>query len=124
LPTFSTSWRKRDAREPHRSFLRLPHGRAWSLLNRKVGAVMTYEEQIDAVIDEMNADIQMERRVDSIIRELDELCAFAANGETVDLVEKQRIAVGQIVTRATLIASFLMARNHKPGLRVVQNNGR
>lgn len=82
---------------------------------------MTYEDQIDAVIDEMNADVQMERRVDSIIRELDELMAFAANNETVDLVERQRVAVGQIVTRATLIASFLMARNQKPGLRVISN---
>ena len=82
---------------------------------------MSYEEQIDALIDEMNIDIQMERRLDSIIRELDELCAFASNKETVDLIDRQRIAVGQMKRRVDLIASFIMDR--KPGLRVVQNNG-
>lgn len=65
----------------------------------------------------LSAEEQMERRVDSIIRDLDELCAFAANKETVDLVEAHRIGVGQIVTRAQLIASFLMAR--KPSFTVV-----
>lgn len=84
---------------------------------------MSYEDQIDAIIDEMNVDIQMERKLDSIIRELDELCAFAANKETVDLIERQRIAVGQMKTRVDLIASFLLSNSHKPGLRVVQNNG-
>lgn len=83
--------------------------------------VKALDEQLDLIIDEMNADIQMERRCDSIIRDLDELCAFAANKETVDLVEKQRIAVGQMKTRIDLIASFLLARSHKPGLRVVKN---
>lgn len=84
---------------------------------------MNYEDQIDAIIDEMNTDIQMERKLDSIIRELDELCAFAANKETVDLIERQRMAVGQMQRRIDLIASFLMSHSHKPGLRVVQNNG-
>jgi hypothetical protein len=71
----------------------------------------------------LTAEEQMERRIDSLVRDLDELCKFAANPETVDLVQGQRAGVGQIVTRATLIASFLMAREQKPGLRVVQNNG-
>jgi hypothetical protein len=31
--------------------------------------------------------------------------------------------MGQIMTRAQLIGAFLMARNTKPGLRVVKNNG-
>ena len=61
----------------------------------------------------------LERKCDSIIRELDDLCGLAANPETVDLMDTQRIAVGQMVTRTTLIASFLMAR--KPNLKVVQN---
>jgi hypothetical protein len=68
----------------------------------------------------LSAEEQMERRVDSIIRDLDELIAFAANSETVDLVEGQRIGVGQIVSRAQLVASFLMARNPNK-LRVVSN---
>lgn len=91
---------------------------------------MNYTDTLEAVSSAMEefleaetAEVQMERRVDSIIRELDELCAFAANPETVDLVQGQRIGVGQIITRAQLIGSFLMARNQKPGLRVVQNNG-
>jgi hypothetical protein len=68
----------------------------------------------------LSAEEQMERRVDSIIRDLDELIAFAANTETVDLVEGQRIGVGQIVSRAQLVASFLLARNPNK-LRVISN---
>jgi hypothetical protein len=68
----------------------------------------------------LSAEEQMERRVDSIIRDLDELIAFAANAETVDLVEGQRIGVGQIVSRAQLVASFLLSRNPNK-LRVVSN---
>lgn len=60
------------------------------------------------------AEEQVERRCDSIIRELDELCAMAANAETVDLIERERIAVGQIITRAQLIGAFLLARQPAP----------
>jgi hypothetical protein len=67
----------------------------------------------------LSAEEQIERKVDSIIRELDELVAMAANPETVDLVEVQRIGVGQIISRAQLIGSFLMSRPAK--LRVVNN---
>lgn len=52
---------------------------------------------------------QMERRVDSLIRDLDELISFAANPETVDLVAAERIAVGQILTRAQLVASRVVS---------------
>jgi hypothetical protein len=94
-----------------------------------MGAVMETVDldRLDDVIREamqepaLTAEEQMERRVDSIIRDLDELCAFASNKETVDLVEAQRIGVGQIIMRAQLIGSFLMARNQKPGLRVISN---
>jgi hypothetical protein len=68
----------------------------------------------------LSAEEQIERKCDWIVRELDELCALASNSETVDLIEGQRIAVGQIVTRAQLIASFLMARQPS-GLRLVKN---
>ena len=67
----------------------------------------------------LSAEDQMERKLDAIIRELDDICAFSADPETVDLVEGQRVAVGQIVVRAQLIAAFLMAR--QPHLRVVSN---
>jgi hypothetical protein len=66
------------------------------------------------------AEVQIEYRLDCIIRELDEMCGIAANPETIDLIEHQRIAVGQILTRIQLIASFLMARQPTQ-LRVIQN---
>ena len=78
-------------------------------------------QEIQTVLSDpvLTLEEQMERRVDWIVRELDELCAMAANPETVDLVDAQRIAIGQIVSRAQLIASFLMAR--KPQLKVISN---
>ena len=80
-------------------------------------------EAVRAAMDEpaLTAEEQMERRIDSLVRDLDELCAFAANPETVDLVQGQRAGIGQIITRAQLIGSFLMARNQKPGLKVISN---
>lgn len=80
---------------------------------------MTYEDTLEAVRKEMAgepAETQIEYRLDCIIRELDEMCGLASNPETADLIEKQRIAVGQIVTRAQLIASFLMSRRPGPTL--------
>ncbi len=53
-------------------------------------------------------------RLDFIVRELDEFCGMAVDPETVDLIERERIAIGQIVTRAQLISSFLMARQPQP----------
>ena len=70
----------------------------------------------------LTAEEQIERKVDSIIRELDELCAMAANSETVDLVDGQRIGIGQINTRVQLILSFLMAR-HPLTLKLVSRHG-
>lgn len=69
----------------------------------------------------LSAEEQLERKFDWIVRELDEITAMASNPETVDLVERQRIAVGQMLTRVQLIAAFLMAR--QPRLTVVSNNG-
>ena len=73
---------------------------------------MTYEPN--------SPEQQIEQRCDFLIRELDELCAMATNPETVDLVEKERIAIGQIVVRSQLIASFLMARR-PTSLRIIRN---
>ena len=67
----------------------------------------------------LSAEEQMERRIDSLVRDLDELCAFAANPETVDLVQAHRAGIGQIITRAQLVGAFLMTHAQKPGLRVV-----
>lgn len=77
-------------------------------------------ETLEAVRKEMAgepAETQIEYRMDCVLRELDEFMALAANPETVGLIEKQRIMVGQIMSRAQLIASFLMSR--KPGPTLV-----
>lgn len=76
-------------------------------------------QEIRAVMSDpaLSPEEQMERRLDYLIRELDELCAMAANPETVDLVDNQRVGIGQVISRSQLIASFLMAR--KPQLKVV-----
>lgn len=85
----------------------------------------SYEQVIEdiraAVAEpEDTAELQIERKCDGIIRELDELCKLASNYETVDLVEGQRVAIGQMTTRVQLIASFLMAR--KTGsFRMIRN---
>jgi len=63
------------------------------------------------------AEDKVARRVNGVINDLDELCAMAANAETVDLIENERLAVWQILTRAQLIAAFLAAR--QPQLKVV-----
>lgn len=60
----------------------------------------------------------IEERIARLIDDLDELCALATDSKTVSLVESQRIAVGQIVTRSQLLAAFLMARE-TPKLKVV-----
>ncbi|MBR0868906.1 hypothetical protein JQ633_00940 [Bradyrhizobium tropiciagri] len=62
---------------------------------------------------------EMEAKVDFIVRELDELCAMANNPETVDLVESQKVAFGQIAVRIQLIMGFLLARN-PPSFRIVR----
>jgi len=86
---------------------------------------MTYEQTLVDVSNALRepiltAEEQIERKVDSIVRELDELCAMAANSETVDLVDGQRPGIGQIISRAQLIGSFLMARSPNK-FRVISN---
>jgi hypothetical protein len=54
---------------------------------------------------------------EAAINALDTLMTLAANDETVHLVEAEKKFVGQILTRAQLVASFLMARH--PNLKVV-----
>jgi len=87
----------------------------------------SFEDELEliriAMVDgepEDTAELQIERKMDWIVRELDELCRLASNPETVDLVDGQRRAVGQMKVRVDLIASFLMARK-PPGLRIVKN---
>lgn len=76
-------------------------------------------EAIRRVMEEpvLSAEDQIERKVDWLVRELDELCALANNAETRDLVANEAIGIGQIQFRAGLILSFLNA--DKPQLKVV-----
>ena len=66
---------------------------------------------------EQTAEVQIERRVDFLVRELDELCLMANNPETRDLIANEAIGIGQVQFRASLILSFL---NAEPKLRVVR----
>ena len=84
-----------------------------------------YEQQREAIRSEMSgesAETQIEYRLDCIVRELDEMCALAANPETVDLIEQNKVAVGQVLTRAQLIASHLKLREEAPKLRIISQN--
>lgn len=72
-----------------------------------VDVVRGVVEQPDPVL---SAEEQIERKVDAMIRELDEFCAMANNPETVDLVESQKVAFGQMALRIQLIMGFLLAR--------------
>lgn len=63
---------------------------------------------------------QLERRLDFLIRELDEFCAMAREPDTADLIAGEAIGIGQARTRCELILSFLDTR--KPNqLRIIRN---
>ncbi len=65
-------------------------------------------------------DIEM--KADSLIRELDELVALAADHEQRHLIIAEALAVGQIYSRASLLQSFLVAAQ-VPVLKMVANHG-
>jgi hypothetical protein len=82
-------------------------------------------DRFDQILESVNAEMsltaeeQIERRVDALVREMDEIVALANNPETRDLIEREAIGVGQILFRAELALSFLAARN--PGkFRIVR----
>ena len=84
-----------------------------------------YGELEDAISEamkepEMTAELQIERRVNCLVSELDELTAMAANSETADLIENEILAFGQIRTRVNLILDFLTARK-TPKFRMISN---
>lgn len=70
-------------------------------------------EAIRRVMEEpgQSAEEQIERRMDFIIRELDEFCLMATNPETVDLIEGQKRLVGLTAVRARTLALLLLARH-------------
>jgi hypothetical protein len=63
---------------------------------------------------------QIAQRLNSLISELDELVAMAADPATSSLIEKEKIAVGQVLSRAQLIGSFLLANHPRPQLRGIR----
>jgi hypothetical protein len=95
-----------------------------------MGAFSELDLQLDLVRSEFcdlgptteveKAEAQVAQRLHSLISELDEFCAMAANPETVDLIEREKIAIGQVLSRAQLIMSFLMART-PVNLRMVRH---
>ena len=123
-------------KEPVFSIGYRPYSMEYTVLNEQTGfavsahatrgeALAAMQELGGAVSEAMRepedtAEVQIERRMDFIIRELDQFCGMAQNAETVDLIEKERIAVGQMLVRVQLIAAFLMSRQPS-GLRLVSN---
>ena len=73
-------------------------------------------EAVSQAMADEPKETQVEYRLDCMLRELDEMCAIAANPETAGIMDANRIAIGQIKTRVDLIASFIMAR--KPQRRI------
>lgn len=69
-------------------------------------------------MSEQPLSIQVEYRIDRVISELDELMALAAGEDTSSAVESNKIGLGQILTRAQLIVSFLTARE-TPKFKVI-----
>ena len=74
------------------------------------------EYRVDAMAREW-LDLPLKNRFDCLIKLMDELMVMAREGELND----QQIAVGQVMSRAQLIASFLLARSQPTGLRVIRN---
>lgn len=90
-----------------------------NLVCKLEGGVEVYEDELELVRDALNfepstkeeiAEDQIARRLNSMIHELDEFVALAANPETVDLIKRESLAFGQVFSRAGLIASFLNAQ--------------
>ena len=69
------------------------------------------------IIDEED----LERRLDFIVRELDECMVLAGSAETYPLIEGKAIELSQIQTRVQLILSFIV--NHQPTKLRIINRG-
>lgn len=67
---------------------------------------------------EVTADVACETALNA----LDQLMVLAADKTTAQHVMANKVFVGQILTRAQLVASFLVALE-TPKLKVVRNNG-
>lgn len=66
--------------------------------------------------------LSLDMSIQQAFNALDEIMAIAADPLTKQLVFKERVAVGQLLNRAQLVASFI--EKYKPGqLKVVSNVG-
>ncbi|MDB5607738.1 MAG: hypothetical protein JWP25_4638 [Bradyrhizobium sp.] len=54
---------------------------------------------------------KIERRIDAMISELDELTAMVMNDATADLVEDQKRLIGMLFTRCGTLVRLLIARH-------------
>jgi hypothetical protein len=81
-----------------------------------------FETEMDSIRDGMKLtpEEQLERKIDGIIRELDDLIGLAVDPKTADLVRGQKILIGLVTTRVNLLGSFLLARR-PTGLRMIKN---
>lgn len=64
-------------------------------------------------------EVTADKACEIALNALDDLMVLAAKDDTAHLVMANRIFIGQILTRAQLVASFLMAQ--QTGLRIVKN---
>lgn len=58
----------------------------------------------------MTAELQIERRLDFIVRELAEIAKMASHAETVDLIEQQKPSIGAAMRLLQITAGLLLAR--------------
>jgi hypothetical protein len=65
-------------------------------------------KEVSEAMSDQPAPVQLEYRIDCIIRELDELCAIAKQNPS--QFEPHMIAVGRVVSRAELFAGFILGR--------------
>jgi trehalose-6-phosphatase len=73
-------------------------------------------QEVARVMDDQPADTQLEYKLDRLISELDEMVALASSNP--GLFEHQMIAVGQMLSRAQLVASAILGRPY-PNMRIV-----
>lgn len=78
------------------------------------------QDTIHCITDEPSTadpEIAIPQKVNSLIRELDELASMALGHDTKEIVAREERSIGMILTRAVLVLSLVEAVN--PPLRVV-----
>lgn len=78
-----------------------------------MGAFSEYDmilKEVSEAMSDQPQETQVEYRIDSVIRELDELCALARQNPA--QFEPHMIAIGRAVSRAELLAGFILGRSY------------